>query len=825
MADFESGKQALQKLLETGSSGDSTHPTDRNEASTRFHMIDHLLVEVLGWSSQHIEVEHHEKSGYSDYELGYPPSFLVEAKREGVHFSIPAGWTRDVVKLDTLFSVSEDTKKAIHQALNYALQRGIPIAAVSNGHQIIAFMASRQDGIPPANGSALVFSSPTAMLDRFPQLWDTLSPAGVAEGNLARKLSAVSLSAPPDKLSSRIVGYPGYKNRNPIAVELQILGGIFIEDITRDPELEDNFLAETYCTSGALSQYAMVSTEILRARYATTFEKSGEITASPAKTKKGLSQEIWRDIVSASLSRRPILLVGDVGVGKSIFIRHLIRIDAREPLERAFVLYIDFGSRPALANELRPYIADEIVRQLRQDQGVDIFSRNFVRGVYHGELMRFADGIHADLKDVDPIAFRGKEIAYLETLTGNTEQHLKACLTHAVRGQQRQVVLFLDNVDQRPPQFQEEVFLIAQAMADQWPLTAFVALRPETFAESRHRGYLAAYQPRVFTIDPPRVDHVLSQRLAFAKRQLTESGHLRGLSPNITVPTESLEFYIAMLVRAFETERDIIEFIDNMSSGNVRVALAFVEAFIGSGHVDSQKILHAEDTQERGYTLQLHEFLRAVAYGDNEHYNPSRSPLMNVYDISTADGREHFLVAILIAYVERAGRLGGAEGYVVREEAFRFAQGCGFQVQQAHRAVERCIQKKLLATPASLTDEGRRRLRITAAGAYTVKKLMFLYTYIDAVIVDTPILEPGIRQQVHDVADIEERLERAELFLSYLDGQWPSVNAQAASVFDWPEGAARTREEILKIQAKQQRAKELRKRESQPSYGVDGERR
>lgn len=809
MGDFEYGRDALKSLLSAQASSGAETSTNRNEASTRFHVIDPLLTDVLGWPTSLIDVEHRAEEGISDYQLGFPPVLLVEAKREGIYFTLPTGWTREVAKLETLFAASKDTEAAVNQAMDYALHRGIPLAAISNGSQLVAFVGSRQDGVPPLRGTALVFPTLQAMLTRFAQLWDMLSPAGVAAGNLARALSATSLSAPPEKLAARIVGYPGYKNRNPIATELQILGGIFLEDVARDPQVEDEFLRDTYCTSGALSQYALVSTELLRARYASTFEQAGGVSTTPAVTKQGLSPELRRDIITANLSRRPILLVGDIGVGKSMFIRHLIKVDAREPLERALVLYIDFGSKPALANELRPYVIDEIARQLLDIHDFDIYERNFVRGVYHGELQRLERGIYADLKTADPVAYREKEIQHLERLIGNVEEHLKACLTHAVRAEGRQVVLFLDNVDQRPALFQEEVFLIAQALADQWPLTAFVALRPETFAESRTRGYLAAYQPRVFTIAPPRVDRVLSRRLAFALRRLEEHGRLGRLSPNITVQAHTLTLYVGMLQRAIETDPSIVEFIDNMSAGNIRLALDFVAAFIGSGHVDSQRILLAEEEQEKGYTLPLHEFLRAVAYGDCEHYEPSQSPLMNVYDIAAADGREHFLVPLLITYVERGGQLGGAEGYVAREDALRFAQDLGFQILQAQRAIERCIQKRLLATPASLTGEGHVRLRITTAGAYTVKKLMFLYNYLDAIIVDTPIVDPRVRSTLRDVGDIDGRLERAESFLEYLEEQWRILKPDAAAVFDWHVGSSVTRTEIAGIRGRllQKRAK------------------
>ena len=48
-------------------------------------------------------------------------------------------------------------------------------------------------------------------------------------------------------------------------------------------------------------------------------------TIVPAVDKKGISQEP----IAESLSKRPILVLGDVGVGKSMFFRYFINIDAQ----------------------------------------------------------------------------------------------------------------------------------------------------------------------------------------------------------------------------------------------------------------------------------------------------------------------------------------------------------------------------------------------------------------------------------------------------------------------------------------------------------------
>jgi hypothetical protein len=385
----------------------------------------------------------------------------------------------------------------------------------------------------------------------------------------------------------------------------------------------------------------------------------------------------------------------------------------------------------------------------------------------------------------------------LGKLVNSTEAHLRASLEHIARGQRRQIVIFLDNVDQRPLQFQEQVFLIAQALAATWPGTVFVSLRPETFYASRVRGSLAAYQPRVFTIAPPRIDHVLRRRLEFAQAQLKKKGTLGTLGDSVTFQSHHLEAYIRALLHSLENNRELVELLDNLSRGNVREALSYVTAFVGSGHVNSEKIVEIVEQSGR-YTIPVHEFLRAIIYVDNQHYDPIASAIANLFDISTPDEREHFLLPLLISFVERAGE-GGAEGFVQTAAIFEEAQRLGFQPSQAGYALERALNKKLLEANLRGVSYGDvDRYRITSAGAYTTKRLMRLFTYIDAMIVDTPIVDSNTRRLTSDVWRIGERVARMENFRRYLDCAWVPL-AGIDTPFEWPEISAELQVELDNI--------------------------
>lgn len=793
---YEKARLALEELIEWTER--NAWDRKRNEATTRLHLIDTLIHECLGWAKEDVVVEEHHEATYVDYALGQPSRRVVwEAKKEGVYFELPAGWRADTAKLKTLARLNDDINRAIHQAISYCQVRGIPIGVVSNGHQIIAFIGSRQDGVPPIDGTALVYDSLADIEDRFLQFWNALSKPGVNTYQIFTLLKGEPIP-PPEKLSLRLSSYPGFKRRNELQTDLQILGGLFIEDLATAPEIQEDFLRECYLPSGALSQYALVSREILKTRYSVLFENEAEAFVKPAQTKSGVEPDLTTSMLASGLSRRPIILLGDVGVGKTIFIKNLIHVEAKDIFERAIVLYVDFGSEPSFTDDLNTYLMGQFEQQLHDNYGIDIHENGFVRGVYHGDLIRFGRGIYGELRELDPAAYLREELAFLRQKIDDREGHLRASLEHVSKGQQRQVVIFLDNVDQRPFEFQERVFLVAQTLAEKWPATVFVSLRPDTFFRSRSEGFLTAYQPRVFTISPPRVDLVIDRRIRFAQDQLEKTGRLPTFPEDLTVQSGRLAVYLRVLLYSFQANNDLVEFIDNLSGGNVRRALGFVEAFVGSGHVDTRKILEATHGVHV-YRIQIHEFMRAVIYGDRQYYDPSSSPIANVFDVSIPDLREHFLVPLLITYSQRTGESSGEEGYVPSATVFEYGQRLGYLPEQVTAALDRCVRKELLeVSPRYTAQESGHHYRVTTVGAYTVHRLICRFAYLDAVVVDTPIMDPALSARITDAGGIRERLARAEFFRVYLDKAWTEL-AHLDLTFDWSLASKSLRNEAVRI--------------------------
>ncbi|GAA0577341.1 hypothetical protein [Actinomadura livida] len=779
MDPYASGLHNLEILKDAHPS-----PTNSNEATTRLRLIDRLILDCLGWNPEDLVLEEHHDGEYVDYAIGTrAKSLIVEAKKEGIHFTLPPGVAgRRQVEIETLLTTT-DTSKAIQQVLGYCQKRGVPIAVLANGHQLIAFFASRQDGVPPLKGRALIFSSIQEMCEDFSILWSHLSKEGIATRNLQRALlgkNPIALS--PEKLSDRIPGYPGFRPRTQLETDLKIIGGLFIQDLEDEEEVEDQFLEECYCSSGALSQYALVSKEILRARYASVKrEHPGQVES--AYTKKGVNPALTTHAMSQALSRRPIVILGDVGVGKTIFLRHLIRIDAKDILAGSLVLYVDFGREPALASNLEDFVAKRLSDQLRDTYNINIRERNFVRAVYNRDINQFKQEPAGYLEEDDPAEFRRRELAMLEARVNDGPAHLRRSLEHIRGTSKRSPLVILDNIDQRPKDFQERVFLIGQSLAETWPGTVFISLRPSTFFESRSSGSLAAYQPRMFTIAPARTEQVILKRLIFARAKVEEAREGDVFPHGLSIDSSDLSAYMDVLIKAFESNDDLKVLIDNLSGGNLRTALMFLYAFIGSGYVSTQRVL---EVAERGglYSVPMHEFLRAIIFGDHEHFQPSASAICNLFDISENDGREHFLLPNILAHVQRLGESAGRDGFVPIDEVYDFTQGLGFSQEQTGNQLQRGLAKRLLESSSG--ESASAPCRVTTNGSYTYRSLVQRFVYIDAMIVDTPIVDAGFRRRIQDATSIFDRLDRACIFKEYLDSEWARFEAGATDLsFRW----------------------------------------
>ena len=236
--------------------------------------------------------------------------------------------------------------------------------------------------------------------------------------------------------------------------------------------------------------------------------------------------------------------------------------------------------------------------------------------------------------------------------------------------------------------------------------------------------------------------------------------------------------------------------MSNITGGNIREVLELIKGVIGSPNVDSDKIIAIMES-DGDYIIPLHEFSKAALLGEYSHYDSKSSLALNLFDIRYPDKREHFLSLILISYLVSDAPGRSTEGFVPTRDICAELGRLGFVVDQVEHTLRKLTNKKLIETTERVTfDEGLQGLvgdmpiafRATTIGSYHCNRWASTFPYMDAMLVDTPILEPGVRQDVSkriDSFDISERLHRTEIFDDYLLRCW-SEFAEKPVYFDWP---------------------------------------
>ena len=781
---------------------DTIEQKSLNEANTRFKFIDRLLMECLAWNRNDISCEDSYQNKYTDYTLSlFRTVAVIEAKKTGDYFELPVGRKNLFQSIKSVYKDNANLKSAIDQVKGYCNDRGIQVAIISNGWQLIAFVANRNDSVPPLEGKALVVPSLDSFLDNFKEVWNCLSKNGFEEEYLVKKLIGKTERELPSKLSASIHQYPGIKNRNPFQADIEIISDLVLEDVIKEKNLEKDFLRNCYCKSGALSNYSLVSKEILSTRYDFLFAVGDkELNLKQVATRKGFSNELT-DLFSNSISKRPILLLGDVGVGKSTFIDYLRFVEASNVFEKAISFKIDLGSKAIISYDIKKAIINVIKSQLDEYNGIDIEDDDFVRHCYYVELKKFKKNVKVKrLYDIDPDKAIEKEIEFLTQKVDDEVEHLKKALKYISKSQTKQLIVFIDNCDQRSDADQEAAFLISQEFASDWPMIVFVSLRPETFHRTKKEtGALSGYHTKAFTIPPPRLDEVIRKRLEFAQK--ITSGEIALSSLKVQANFSKLHQIIDVFLYSLDTNKELLKFLNNTSNENIRKAIEIIKKFFGSGHVDMEKILEIYNDSGK-YLVPLHELLRSVIFSDNIHYSPTNTEIINVFDVRHYNPNEHFILLLLIALLDDYSRNSRNSGFVSITETYSYLQGLGFTPAQIDSVLNFAYAKKMFEISQKGdkldTDIQELQIRATNLAIYHLHYLIKSFTYVDAMIVDTPIINNEFKSKITNTMNIKNRIDRAIIFKEYLDQQWKEAKI-SSNYFDWQVFSTELQDDLSKI--------------------------
>ncbi|MCJ2011558.1 hypothetical protein [Methylobacterium sp. J-076] len=568
--------------------------------------------------------------------------------------------------------------------------------------------------------------------------------------------------------------------------ELLLLG------ISDQQEVEKEFYKHCYCQSGALSQHALISKQMLNARYSSLFPDAEDV-ATPVSFKKDKPQ-LTPEILAEAISNHPIALVGDVGVGKSSFLKHLMYVSAFAEFQHAIYAYVDLGRKGALWNDVPALVLEQIETALIEKHDIDITEATFVRSVYKKDIRRFDRSIYGEAKEANHRLYQEKLFGLLSEKQSSKAEHLRNCIDYLSRERRKQVIVAVDNADQRSITVQQEAFIIAQNLAAEWKATVFISVRPRTFFISKRSGALSAYPHRIFTIAPPRIDEVIDRRLRFAKDIAEGKLHLQRLQ-GISFKLGNMATLIKVLLESIDRSDDVKLFLENITGGNVRLLIEFLASMFGNPNVDLQGVIIGLEQSQR-YFVPVHDFWKVALRGNYNYFDPEKVTAANLFAVQTDDAREHFLLPLILALLDESAPRRTAEGFVDYSVLKDELQSLGYRPAVIDATLRMANNKKLIESPERITfeedEDGAygfvpRAFRINTIGAYHLKTWMTSVTYMDAMVVDTPIFEENTAEELRRTIrsmKLSDRYQRAVRFRDYLTNVW-IASGMTPSYFDW----------------------------------------
>lgn len=765
-AEFKRLKATIRETV-------SSEKNSLNEANTRLRQIDPVLFECLGWSRSQVEAERHARaSGFADYVLTprSSPAMVIEAKREGKYFEVEE---REYPATSVPFSLLEQRSKtaasALRQAQSYANELGCRYTAITNGRQWIASMTF-VEGTGTGERQVVVFESLNAIEKKFSRFFEMFSATNLFTSRPTEILLPTRGTPAPAKAAVILDGYPGTSKRNHLASDLKHALSLVWDD-TQIRQNSQAFLQRCYVDPGDGSDTLRIADELLQKR-----QRNDEVLAAPQPADP---RKIQFDAESLA-AEQPVVLLGQVGHGKSTFISHLRHITAAELLDKSYIqIDVDFSTNPRKDGRVLDYVLDQVADQLRDSYGIDIFENGFSRRVLRKDLAEWnRQALPTTLRDLN----RTEELAlaeasFIQEAISRRDKYVRSALHFLRAGDGKSVAVFFDNLDRRSDRLQEDALLVAFQAAKDWSALIFVCLRPSTLRRSQARGVLDTIAPRVFTIAPPPTQVVLRKRFQYArdysigkldKSAYTSSERSGGAW---SASTEAGEFF-EMCDQSIHKNPALADQFEAVANGNIRDVISYVRRAILSDHLDTQKIFQLLK-QTGDYTLAEHETMRALLYGSCSYYNPQESLFPNIFDIQRSVATDHFSGILALAHAQSERDSNASAGFFLKSSLLDQLQADSFSFEQASHTTHKLFEAKCFQG-RDLEDgfDESQSLRVTPLGTYLFRNLCRRFVYLDAVIVDTPILEESTRKDLRPAfidRRISVRLAAARSFLRYLD--------------------------------------------------------
>jgi len=587
-----------------------------NESDTRLKVLDRFLFDVLEWKREAVFTEPPTASGYIDYLLTIGErrgAMIVEAKRVGR--LQPATKGDEVMHVALSGPVVKPLMPGIGQAMRYAMEKGVAVAAVTDGNTWLFFKASRTDGKPPMEGKGVLFPSLKAVMNNFGKFAELLNVGAVIERLHLAHLNEAEGVVITDAEQQYYVLDPRearMRLRDSLASDAATLFAQFFSRMSneKDREMLRDCFVETGESRRADFELEKIIQRVLNNVASLETEHGGALQAELERT-------------MASRRSETVLLIGNKGAGKSTFIdrffEQVLPSSLRQKCVVARVDLEDYHGDPKA-------IVSWAILQLREKLEAGVCassppSYDELLGIFHSEYVRWSVGTRKHLYETNKTAFKDEFGRHIEERREkHPDEYVRLLLSWAARGHQKLPCLTFDNTDQFAPEIQDMVYQLAHSLESAAPVFNVVPITDRTVWRLSKAGALQSYSARSFYLPVPDAKEIISKRVEFLKLK-------------VKAEPKAAKSYFSK--RGFQVEVNDLAILAD-AVGKVFVENDYVSGFIGRlGNFDIRRMLKIAERIFLSPELKIDDIIKSKFGGEDvtaDRFRTHRALVKGEYD-------------------------------------------------------------------------------------------------------------------------------------------------------------------------------------------------
>ena len=428
-------------------------------------------------------------------------------------------------------------------------------------------------------------------------------------------------------------------------LEENSFGRTFIFENRRifDPETEADrgmIVKNAYISSAKREQHVEPIYKEIR-----KFERPSEKNTTPLATKEpiGLVQKISQRIEDKNEVYSLFLLVGNVGSGKTTFVRYFQKVFLQKEnpqlASQCDWVFINMNQSPVTSDEIYGWIKEEITQQLQENHSdIEFSSLDIITKIFQKDVHNFEIGIGSLLRG-NQTEFNKELFNLLQGKLQDRTTYLSALISYLKDQHRLLPIIVLDNCDKRNKDEQLLMFEVAQWLRTTFKCIVLLPMRDTTYDQYKDEPPLdTVVKDLVFRIDPPDLLKVIQARLDYIVRITTQTDTTYVLENgiNVSVKKEELIEYFKCIMLAIRGNRMAANIFYRLSDRNTRKGIQLFEDFCKSGHISSNDIFRIR-TAGKDQQLPSHKFLNALLRKNRKYYNGENSHFVNLFFSSHSD--------------------------------------------------------------------------------------------------------------------------------------------------------------------------------------------